>query len=778
MQVSIRVSKTKLVRKVASTELRRYFAVERVFLDDFIVTVYIHGINGKKHEYTGSVFSRADEITKALGLSMRLGLLDGGTTRIFTHDERPILSCVYKSGDSIRVYGLCRLFFEPRIFCEIQPWMDLSRLRRIRLTHCNIRIIPDLSYMRLTYLNLSHNCISASVFLPNTISILDLSHNSISEVVRARACSLNLSNNKIASFSHGFSYQHLNVSHNPLRRYSGKAQVLNLSYTLLKTLGSTASRKIYLDGTKGVKLKNLDSLRFLSLDGCGLRGLSFKAKDLRVLKARNNLLESIPRFPSLECLDVSGNLIYRVMSEDLKFLNAAKNQFIRFNLSAWKQLKHLDLSYNPIVEFDLKNIPPTLKFLDLYGTGFSGPSNGARCLYIHRCTKRNKVARKFVFDGAEGVCRKFLAIAVVDPELSISRIFEVVRSKLGNPLNPLSYLRNFHLLFQNLLFAMDIELEYALCMITSKYVIVRRNALNLMFSNFAEIKVLDDSETTYVYDNVGNWNLIPLFCDSKYDISRFDIADTFGNELRDILDFINYRCPVALNMTVSNMHGLYDECSVGLDKLAVNLLSNDLVYGYGAGEGVCSEESNPQDLVFGYGNYNSVLDNPMRRHYTSLLSNPNPVFAFCRFKPRDEGQGYRCIAGNVRNIVRMANHIFFGTNLEFFSDYFIVAFNDRVESCLWALKIQDMLQCLKLEVGVGITSGVFYTKIVDNHVRFYGPALIKAARLSRVGFGVFCCHCVWSKHAKVVYVEQGSRHLEGFRYSHPIYTPKVSDEAA
>ena len=67
------------------------------------------------------------------------------------------------------------------------------------------------------------------------------------------------------------------------------------------------------------------------------------------------------------------------------------------------------------------------------------------------------------------------------------------------------------------------------------------------------------------------------------------------------------------------------------------------------------------------------------------------------------------------------------------------------------LKIQDMLKYMELDVRIVITC-ILYED--DNHVRFYGPALIKAASVD----GVFCCHCVGLSMQKIVYVEQGLRY--------------------
>lgn len=783
MEVSIRVLKTETRRRAAATEIRSLFVMERVFLNDFVMTINIYDHYGNRYEYTGSVFSGVGEIVAGCRTRGELGVLSGGRVKIFRQEEYPILHCIYRSGNTYKIYGMCRLVLleSKNVFpaCGKTQLLDgvvLSRLRRVNLARCNIENIPDLSCMELTHLDLSHNNISGPVCLPGVFDVVDVSYNKISSVTRIDAYHLNLSHNSIEHFSQEFGYMRLNLSHNPLRQYSGSARVLDLSYTQVSVVESTASRMLFLDGTKNIRLEKLKNLRFLSLNGCELRSLVFKAKRLRVLKARNNFLETIPHFPNLEHLDVSGNLIYKLSSKRLRFLDVSKNQLIRFDLNDWDQLVYLDISHNPIMEFGFSHMSKCLKFLNLDGTSFKGCKEVSGCFRGHRCDRRNKVVRRIAIDGPDGLYKRFFVITCASPGTGMKGVFRLIQSKISNVSNPLEYFRKFHRLLQRSLFEMDLELEFALVMVTPRHV-MSGGDLRAVFSNFAEIRVVGDPEAIYVHDNVGNWNFIPLLCGPCGEISRFDIVDTHRNDLRDVLSFMNYKCPISYRASVSNAPEIYNE-SVGEQwwELSMSLLSDRLVYEDEIGNDTFGRDTGSHGTVYGSENYNPVLENSMRWCYSSLVTNPNPIFVFCRFVPRNVRDGYRCITGNVRNIVKTMNHIFFGTNLEFFSDFCIVAFNDRVEACVWALRIQSLLSCLQMDVRAGITCGIFYTKIVNNHVRFYGPALIKAVRLAKIGVGVFCCHCVWTKHPRIVYVEHGLRYLRGFKEPHPIYTPQLQDE--
>lgn len=715
MEVDLRTARMQIRRGAASVEVRRTRVAERAALDDFVVTVGIaDGALARK--YTGSIFSTARDIVSQTG--GLLALLSAHGTRVFADGEHPLLECVYRDGECIRIDGLCRLFLVrmPVGCMSFRDASAFSRLRRLQLRNCSIRHIPDLSWMRLTHVDLSCNCIEEA-WIPGVLDVVNLSRNRISvAVVEAR--NLDLSCNRIKRFSSSFRHQHLNLSRNPLQEYSGHSQVLDVSHTQLQTVDGVMSRKIFLDGTRDVVLGRLRNARFLSLNGCGLSHLALRAKRLRVLRARNNYLEAIPNFPSLECLDISGNLVYRIGMNRLVFLNASRNQLIRFDLEGWTSLRHLDLSYNPLMDFDVLDVSRDLKTLNLGGTRFGGMKSR------HVCD--GDAARRYEVDG--DMWRLFL-IASCDARDVVERIRGVEGS------GSLEHFQRIQDAVHRWVFERDAGIRLALCMVTQRHVFVNASGIDIVFSNFAEVRMCGERDAVHVYDNIGSWNAAPVLCTMRHSTARFDILDTFRNNVDELMDFLGHRCPLAAGL------GIF-------------------------GDAVRSGT--------GYENYNPVLETSMRWQHSSLVNNPNPVFMFCKLAPRNRMHGHLCVVGNTRNIVKMLNQVFFGTTLEFFSDYCIVAFNDRVEACLWALRMQDMMGSLGLDVCIGITSGVFYTKIVDNHVRFYGPALNKAARLSSLGIGVFCCHCVWTKHPCIVYIDHGLRHLGGFDEPHLVYTPQLA----
>ncbi|UYI28250.1 hypothetical protein J0A71_10g21540 [Encephalitozoon cuniculi] len=777
MEVDLRVRRVEIESRVTSVSIKCFFSTELAHLDDFTVTVPVYGLGGRKYEYTGSVFSQARDLVAMIGRKVAIGVLSERGTEVLGSNERPILFCLYRDEDAIKVCGLRRL-----IAVELRNPIgsafartvlrDCSRfamLRKLRLAGCNIRRIPDFSVMKLTDLDLSHNNISGVVYLRGKFASVNLSHNEISHVVRIKASSLNVAHNRIVRFFQESKYQHLDLSHNPLEHYHAEAKTLNVSRTAMKSLESRTTRRLFVDGTKEIRLGVFESLVFLSMNDCGVYCLSLTARKLRVLKARNNFIEEIPLLPSLEYLDVSGNLVHKISSKGVRFLNASKNQIMTFDLSSWNRLVHLDLSYNPLVSLENSDARG-LRFLGLRGTDIKSlGKNRTECFYdVHQCKEKKKVAEKFVVDP-RGIDGRMFLISVHDPGTDISGMLETIQTKMRKASNPHVYLQRFCFLLRKMLLFKGVKAEYALCMVTPKHVIFNGRGIGAVFSNFAEVRAFDDPDTIEVYDNVGNWHLIPMPCGLYGSTARFDILDTVRNDLDVILDFIGHRCPLSVMMAISSTPKPQNGLCRGVELISRVGLPIRTTYE----EAIRSLPERRNDVEGGE-NYNFVLKDATRQSYGTLLLNPNPIFAFCRLIPRDTSHRY--VIGNVGNIMKMMSVLFSGTRIEFFSKLWIVAFHDRVEACLWGLKIQEMLKHVGIDVGVGITCGSFYTRIVGSHVRFYGPALNKASRIANLGVGVFCCHCVWTKHSRIMYINQGQRNLRGFKEPHLIYTPRLSEE--
>ncbi|AFN82526.1 hypothetical protein EROM_020510 [Encephalitozoon romaleae SJ-2008] len=780
MEVSLEVRRIGTQKRITSTKIRYLFSTETVWLDDFTLSIPVYGSRGEKYEYTGSVFSKTIEMVAKFERKVGLGLSCEQGIEMLKNGDMPILRCLYKDGETIKMHGLRRLvIIDPKDFTAstafsktiLQDQSRLGMLRKLKLVNCRIKKIPDISMMRLAYLDLSHNDISGVVCLRGYFDTVNLSHNEISRVIRMRASNLDVSHNKVTRFFQDFTYRRLDLSYNPLEFYHAEARVLNLSQTMVKSLASKTIRKLVMDGTKRVKLGAFENLVFLSINDCGIRCLSFDAKKLRVLKARNNLIEEVPVFPSLEYLDISSNLVHTVPNKGVRFLDASKNQIMVFDLWGWDRLAHLDLSYNPLVNFEnFDRIE--LRFLNLKGTDIkkSLRRNGVRH-YVHQCRVKEKVVERFIVDP-KGVDGRLFFISVHDPGIDISDILGIIQSEVTGAHSPHIYLQRFCHFFRKALFSRGIKPEYALCMVTPKHVVINGRGVSFIFSNFAEIRIFNDPEAVEVYDNVGNWHFIPLFCDFQGSVARFDILDTVRNELDSTLDFIGHRCSLSVMMAISSTLKLHKSSCRGVKLISRACLPSKVGY-EDAIKGI-SRKKNNENFIQGGENYNFVLKSSTRRFYGTLLSNPNPIFAFCRLLPI--GTSYEYVVGNVANIMKMMSIVFSGTRIEFFSRIWIVAFHDRVEACLWGLKIKEMLKCLEIDVGIGITCGSFYTRIADSHVRFYGPVLSKASRIANLGIGVFCCHCVWTKHSKIMYINQGQRILRGFKEPHLIYTPQISGE--
>lgn len=760
MEVSLRVRRVEVEERGASAGIRSFFATEIVYLDDFTVTIPVYDYNGGRNEYTGSVFSTTREVAaemRCLGLEM----VDEERTEVLRHSDRPILRCLYKDGDAIRICGLRRLVagrerLGNSIFAKAmslgRPWVE--RLKRLCLAGCSLKKVPDLSMVSLEHLDLRHNIISGEVHLEKRFN------------------SVNLSHNRILRFTQSHRFQRLDLSHNPLSDCFGEARVLNLSHTRVRFFESRNVRKLFVDGTEEIRLGMFENLVFLSMNGCNVRDLSLEARKLRVLKAKGNLIEVVPFFPDLEYLDISGNLVHKILSKGVKFLDASRNQIMALSLCGWDRLVRLDLSYNPLVSLEDSGAP-SLKFMSLRGMTIRSLKWGElKHRYdAHACERKRKVVERFVVD-LEGKYGRLFLISMHDAGVDVGRIVEMVKQAISQALDPQTYFEKFSEMLRKILFAAGIVMGYVGCMVTPRHVLFNGRGVGVMFSSFAEVKVFDDPEIVGVYDNVGNWHIIPMLCSFRGSTARFDIVDTLENDLGSVLDFVGHRCPLSAVMTVSNFPGICspDEVIGGMEckvELPIQMTYEEAL------AGTMAKQRAP-GWMNGCENYNFVLRGVGRRHYDALLLNPNPVFGLCRLVPRDTQ--YQYVTGNVRNIMKMMSAVFHGTVVESFSDLWIVVFHDRVEACLWGLRVEKILKHLGIDVGVGITCGPFYTKISGSHVRFYGPVLNKAARIAKLGIGVFCCHCVWTKHPRVVYIDQGLRSLRGFREPHPIYTPKLSEE--
>jgi hypothetical protein len=767
MIVDLRVLRAEARRRVTSTELRRFYTHEKCRMDDFSMTIDITDTNGNRYEYTGNVLSTAQEIREKCGVTMSLGIMHEGRVRVFADDQQPLLEHIYKSGSHIKLLGLLVFIQKSRDELALKVVKDdaaLRSLRRVTLTHCGIRRIPDLSATTILYLNLSCNEIDGVLSIARRLRVCDLSHNRISQVQWIEADTLNLSHNRIGRFNQPLKYQLLNLSYNhELRNFRGDARILNLSHTQVRWVSSDRTRVLYLDGTRNVRFGSLGSLRFLSMNGCGLQSLPVM-EGLKVLKARNNLLRSVPTFPNLRALDLSGNIIGRIEAMNVRFLDVSKNHLFKLDLEAFGQLVHLDVSYNPIIEAGLVNIPRTLVFLNARGTGYR--THSLKSCIKSGCIRRRAFVQRYSL-GLRGVLYKRLYFVVVlETELCLTNVLEQLQNSIRSTSCPHRYFDRLFSLIERLFSEAKVKAEMCLCMVTSKHVIFRGKALALCMSNFAEIRICDDPLVTYVYDNVGHWNLVPMLCGRSEAVYCYNLIDTIANHLSTVLNFIGYCCPVAYRIFISNSPGEIR----GMDGVelinSVDLHDHHLLP-------IDEIEGHVSNAIPGAQNYNLAFNESIRRSYTSLLANPNPTFAIARFIPREEAR-LSAPKENAKNVVKALNRMFFAHELEFYPEYCVVIFHDKVEACLWALKLQELLRHTGMDVGVGITCGVFYTKIIGSHARFYGPVLCKAARLSHMGVGVFCCHCVWTKHGRLKYVEQGMRFMKGFSEPHMVYTPRLS----
>ncbi|KAH9412052.1 hypothetical protein HK407_02g02740 [Ordospora pajunii] len=795
MEVPLKHCRINITRGVGMIAVKRHFTTEHVCLDDFDVSMAIYDASGQKiHNYTGSVFTKCKDIAAQIcNEPFRMFISSNRGVEAIGDNCMPIIKCLYKTGESVRISASHRVVIVKHAYRVGFRLLDaisvLGSLRRLKLANCGIRKIPDVSMLRLTHINLSNNKIHGSVYANGTFSKVDLSHNRICSVLRMNASSLNLAHNAIRSFSQTFKYQYLSLSHNPLEEYSSEACVVDLSFTRVQFVCSRVARKVILDGTQDVRLGMFDRLIYLSICNCQLRTLDVEAKSLKVLKARSNLIECVPVFPALEYLDISRNLVREIQCKQLTFLNASMNQLITFDFRQMHKMVHLDLSYNPIMSLE-GHVQPSTTYLrlehihmDIVGEAYRPMCmNDVNGCTVHVCKKTDMVVEQIVISNSVQHLNVFI-VCSRKPGDDIKSAVNATFSRIDGCADTIEWFERFRSMLNTLISEMDTEASYLICMVTSEHVVISRIGMDAVFSNFAHIRILNEPECVYIYDNIGSWNLIPVICPLKDTVSRFDVLDTLENDIGKIMRFMNYECPLAMAMSISDFC-IFDECKPASGVRCTRSISAALkgCLEYERELNTVVEKRSVADrkrrlmesAINGCGNYNPVLKTSSRLGYDSLITNPNPVFVFCRIFPRNSADIHACIVSNTRNIIRMACNIFFGVVVESSIDFYVLAFHDRIEACLWGLKIQEMLGCVYLDVSVGMACGVFYTKISGDHVRFYGPALNKAARLVNLGCGVFCCDCVRVEHPKIVYVQQGKKSLKGFDGMHMIYVLKQS----
>ena len=226
----------------------------------------------------------------------------------------------------------------------IAPVWMWRRVVSLDLSHCKLRVLPDLDLPFLERLDVSYNHlqrVSARLILPHLLR-LDLSHNRLAAIpslapkALPRMRHLSLSYNELRAlpdFEHPV-LEHLHAAHNKLRRLSARLRLhglvcLDLSHNALTAVAT-------------MDANDLPKLKFLNISNNELRVLP--DADLPVL-----------RLPLLERLEISGNRLHcipaRLRLPSLVLLDLSHNEIVAMPYTALLELtalRHLDLANNQL----------------------------------------------------------------------------------------------------------------------------------------------------------------------------------------------------------------------------------------------------------------------------------------------------------------------------------------------------------------------------------------------------------------------------------------------
>lgn len=719
--------------------------------------------------------SPADVFLNDSGIVSRLDDADMPFNRVFEVQEGELVQS-YKAMLLVRS--------RPGVNVEIlRNFPDLSSLRRLVIQNFPVARISLQSQKRLRYLKLNNASLELIIPTTHSLEYCNLGNNLLKEC-SVRAKTLIVPCNKIELFESSFRFKHLDISDNPLTSIVCSTDFLNVKNTCLRHVLHSNARTILADGTKNVRLGCCPRLVSLSVNDCELTHVNFSVARLRIFKARNNYFQSLPKLKSCLSVNMAGNFLASIDARKAKVLDISKNQFVSFDLNRFRSLEHLNLSFNPLgpSSEDEKGGPLTTVVLNNSQKCYSGHPKAKKILK-HNCPRVrlwNMLYRLTTMISQTPVTVFVLVQAPTD-----RRYCGLLAGLLDSSRNDTSWMYLFSRFSEQAYLGICKEQPSAkasFVLITNESVMVRSFGIENIFMSFAEVESLNDSDIIRVFNNVSSWSVFPVFCKIQPVSSKRRYAFfSDGKDLVEMFQFLGHYCPRSIEFLITNSSEFFDHQKPRdiSDCQLVKVISGR-EYGKGfvdmvschstTGASSSNELLGIENVDFGLGMFRNSITAPV------FITSSNPIFLFMKII-FNSGRDF-VLEHEERNLMSIFDFyckVFGGRLIEKSYRLYIVGFDSPIQSALWALRVQNILKAVNIDVCIGISGDVVFRTEEDGVVYFGGPALNKTSRISDLGTGVFCCACIKFNHPLIELIDEGERFLKGFDKRHRIFSLRLSN---
>lgn len=633
---------------------------------------------------------------------------------------------------------------------------SMKRLKYLSIQNCLLKFINESSSCLLEHCNVSKNLLEKC--------------NIVSKVLYA-------SYNQIKSFKNAYEYKILDLSYNPLNKLSTKAKILVIrGISLSHKLKSTAS-KIIADFSDKISFENCSKLRYLSINNCGLNRISFDVSRLKILKANNNNLHIVPKLKRCLHAEFRNNHLLGLNAKRLISLDISKNDVVNFSLRNFNSLKHLNIAYNPIKDLRKgKNLVSIISDCDFPFL------NVLKCgIDLHKCKKRNGILNlyRIEFILYSSPVTLFLYLEILESNINQEHIDQLLKAFFENRefQSEFSWICLFNYFFNYFKFEIQFRTDsnFSLVLITDKIVIMKSSGIVMGYYNFAKTDKTSNPNSIYIFKNSAFWIIFPLICHRDLFLSTKKWS--FSEKSFDAEGFFNYldiNCPLTLDMVVCNTERYFDtnkplkptfelinriemyhkdsDNEKLLDKINMNYYLNSTVV----------KRLGLENMDFG-----------VRSFDHSSMVKSNPVFLFMKFNKKNifDHEVY-----NIPNLLDFYCRIFDGVMIEKGYKLVIVGFNNSLNSALWSIRVQNSLKSIGIEICIGISGGVVFSREEDGIINYGGPAFNKISRIADLGIGIFCDSDVIFHHPHISKIGQGDRFLKGFKNKVTIFSITADDE--
>lgn len=740
--------------------------------------------------FSGPLDSTTSNIKQIFEKDVDIVLIEHNRKQILKDFEKPLFKCceVYNGFLRLNCHVFLRASLKPLKLHVSRPFLfhsGVSQLRKLIVINFPINKIELENLRFLRYLKLINNGLKSikysKKYSNRILEFCDLRNNLLKQC-HLRAKTLILQKNRIPLFSSLYKFRYLNLSQNPLKRLSCSTDFLNIKHTLCDHFLSCDAKVIIADGVSNFKIGSCPNLTVLFVNDCHLIGLSHTMTNLTILKAKNNYFQELPRLNKCTVLDVSGNFLEKVKSKNAIFLNISKNQIREFDFTKFQSLKHLNISFNPVESIVRKKetvIPSTV----IMNT--SMPIRKAieprKMLIKKNSIKMKKHAMHYKLEiRIDKVPISIYVLLLSSKKEDYTSYLSQCLDKFKSMHTLLDLFSGFSEYCYRKLSSADIEGSMSFTLITNRFVMLRSFYLPIFYSNFSQIDVLDNPKTIKVFNNVSHWYVFPIFqtheflankrCYSFFSSAAlleelFQFTEVFSAKTLEFLisncaDFYSFLKPLTSSscslIKYVNMKEYKGDFRKVLEKTVINQIETRInTLGF---------------INFNFGINNFEIENT-NRHASPI----SPVFLFMKLVfPTKTNRIIQIEELNLIHLIEMYCKIFGGDIVEKNYAAFIVGFGTSLQAALFALRLQNALQTVDIDVCVGISNDLVFRTEQDGVSYFGGPAFNKTARMSDLGAGVFICNCVKIFSPLIEIIDEGDRHLKGFDSKHKIHLLKLA----